>query len=166
MKRNFIWPRLSMSVDWQTPPEIITSLGKFDLDPCASSRQAFRTARKMWTKRDDGLSREWFGRVWLNPPFDANLLPRFLEMMVEHNNGVALLPASLTTKWWKQHVWPRAHSILFLYDKLHFYRGATQDTKPRSHMDRSEALVAYGAKNTAALKRSGIGGQLVFGRGA
>jgi hypothetical protein len=156
-----MWPRLSTSVDWQTPPEIITSLGKFDLDPCASSRQAFRTARKMWTKKQDGLSKVWHGRVWLNPPFDPHLLPKFLEMMVEHNNGIALLPVSVTTKWWKTFVWPRAHSILFLHEKLHFFRGATQDTTPRSGLDRSECLVAYGAKNTTALKRSGIVGQFV-----
>jgi hypothetical protein len=115
----------------------------------------------MWTKREDGLSREWFGRVWLNPPFDPNLLPKFLTMMVEHNNGIALLPVSVTAKWWKALVWPKAHSILFLHEKLHFYRGQTQDTKPRSHLDRSECLVAYGARNTAALKRSGIAGQFV-----
>lgn len=159
-----MWPRLSTSVDWQTPPEIITSLGKFDLDPCASTRQAFRTARKMWTKRHDGLAHEWYGRVWLNPPFDPNLLPKFLAMMADHNNGIALLPVSVTTRWWKAFVWPRAHSILFLHEKLVFYRGKTRDRKPRSHMGRSEALVAYGAKNTAALKRSGIAGQLVYGR--
>jgi len=111
----------------------------------------------------DGLAHEWYGRVWLNPPFDPNLLPKFLAMMVEHNNGIALLPVSVTTRWWKAFVWPRAHSILFLHEKLVFYRGATRDKKPRSHMDRSEALVAYGAKNTAALKRSGIAGQLVYG---
>lgn len=160
-QRNFVFPRFSTSVDWQTPPEIIKSLGKFDLDPCASSRQAFRTARKMWTKKDDGLSHEWSGRVWLNPPFDPNLLPKFLTMMVEHNNGVALLPVSVTTRWWKGLVWPFAHSILFLSEKLHFYRGKTRDATPRSHMDRSEALVAYGWKNTLALKRSGIEGELI-----
>lgn len=160
-----MFPRLSTSVDWQTPPEIVQSLGKFDLDPCASSRQAFRTARRMWTKKDDGLSKIWSGRVWLNPPFDPNLLPKFLAMMSEHNNGIALLPLSVTTKWWKAYVWPNAHSILFLDEKLHFYRGKKQDMTPRSGLDRSECLVAFGRRNTTALKRSGIPGQLVLGRG-
>lgn len=164
-ENNFVWPRLSMSVDWQTPPDVVKALGKFDLDPCASTRQAFRTARVMWNKRQDGLSREWFGRVWLNPPFDPHLLPKFLSMMVEHNNGIALVPVSVTTKWWKNLVWPYAHSILFLHEKLVFYRGKRRSATPRSHMDRSEALVAFGRKNTTALKRSRIAGQLVVGIG-
>jgi hypothetical protein len=116
----------------------------------------------MWTRKQDGRTREWFGRVWLNPPFDYQL-PVFVKLMADHNNGVALLPVNLTSKWWKGIIWTRAHSILFLFEKLHFYRGKKQDMTPRSHMDRSEALVAFGAKNTLAIKRSGIGGQLVFG---
>jgi len=161
VENNFVWPRLSTSVDWQTPPEVIKALGHFDLDPSASTRQAFRTARQMYTKKDDGLSKLWRGRVWLNPPFDPYLLPRFVARMAMHNNGIALLPVSVTTKWWKTYVWPFSHSILFLHEKLVFYRGKRRSPTPRSHMDRSEALVAFGVRNTAALRRSGIHGQLV-----
>jgi hypothetical protein len=115
----------------------------------------------MYTKRDDGLSKLWFGRVWCNPPFDPYLLPRFVVRMALHNNGILLAPVNVTTQWWKTYIWPFAHSILFLHEKLVFYRGKRRSPTPRSHMDRSEALVAFGAKNTWALKRSGLAGQLV-----
>jgi len=49
------------SDDWWTPPEIIASLGKFDLDPCAPMRPLWRTAEVMYNKEDDGLSRIWGG---------------------------------------------------------------------------------------------------------
>ncbi|MDR0672754.1 MAG: phage N-6-adenine-methyltransferase [Zoogloeaceae bacterium] len=53
--------------DWLTPPEILDALGEFDLDPCASEFQPWRTAKKQFTIRDNGLTREWEGRVWCNP---------------------------------------------------------------------------------------------------
>ncbi len=55
--------------DWLTPPELLATLGEFDLDPCASEYQPWRTARQQFTIRDDGLTREWAGRVWCNPPY-------------------------------------------------------------------------------------------------
>lgn len=56
--------------EWLTPPEIIKALGDygFDLDPCAPVVSPFITARKCFTIEDDGLSKDWFGRVWLNHP--------------------------------------------------------------------------------------------------
>lgn len=35
------------TVEWLTPPEIVRSLGVFDLDPCAHPRQFYKTASLM-----------------------------------------------------------------------------------------------------------------------
>src|SRR5262245_6844094 len=60
--------------EWYTPPAYLEAarlvLGGIDLDP-ASSDVAQRRVRagRYFTKKDDGLSRPWRGRVWLNPPY-------------------------------------------------------------------------------------------------
>ncbi len=56
-----------------TPPDIVERaralLGGFDLDP-ASCEEANKTigASRIYTIEDDGLSKDWSGRVFLNPP--------------------------------------------------------------------------------------------------
>lgn len=47
--------------EWYTPRWVIDKLGDFDLDPCAPSRN-FYTAKKCYTKDDDGLSMPWLRR--------------------------------------------------------------------------------------------------------
>lgn len=64
--------------DWLTPPEILHALGGFDLDPCASEHQPWRTAARQLTIRDDGLKQKWSGRVWCNPPYGP-FAARWLE---------------------------------------------------------------------------------------
>jgi len=54
--------------DWQTPLHYISALGPFDLDPCANIDNPTRCAAKGFTIDQNGLAREWRGRVWLNPP--------------------------------------------------------------------------------------------------
>ena len=61
--------------EYYTPPEIVEASrvalgGQIDLDP-ASNEVAQRVvkAKKYYTKEDDGLTKEWSGRVFLNPPF-------------------------------------------------------------------------------------------------
>lgn len=51
--------------EWLTPPEIIQALGPFDLDPCAPIVRPWDTAQTYYTIDDNGLLKEWFGRVWL-----------------------------------------------------------------------------------------------------
>lgn len=69
-------PRILTIDDFYTNQIIIDAarktLGGIDLDP-SSHPIANRVvgATRIFTKFDDGLSREWGGRVWLNPPFST-----------------------------------------------------------------------------------------------
>jgi DNA N-6-adenine-methyltransferase (Dam) len=64
----------SESIEWYTPARYIEGarevLGEIDLDP-ASSVQANAVVRasKFFSKEDDGLARDWFGRVFMNSPY-------------------------------------------------------------------------------------------------
>lgn len=83
--------------EWLTPPNIIRSLGVFDLDPCSPINRPWDTAINHLTILDDGLSKEWEGRVWLNPPY-GNETRKWLKKLAEHGNGIALIFARTETK--------------------------------------------------------------------
>ena len=74
--------------EWYTPKEIIDALGKFDLDPCAPVKPLWQTAETMYNKKHDGLTKEWAGRVWLNPPYSRPLIEQFSVNW--HNMAMAL----------------------------------------------------------------------------
>ena len=74
----------SYSDEWYTPKFIIDSLGKFDLDPCAPINPLWQTAKIMYNKTDDGLTKDWIGRVWLNPPYSRPLIEQFVKPYLEN----------------------------------------------------------------------------------
>lgn len=79
------------TVEWYTPCYIIEALGgEFDLDPCAPTPE-WHTAKKCYTKEDNGLLQPWNGRVFLNPPYKNPEVRYFVRMLADHGNGIALL---------------------------------------------------------------------------
>jgi len=143
--------------DWLTPPEIIAALGPFDLDPCASEPMPWPTASTMWTKADDGLAREWFGRVWLNPPYGPET-GRWLKRLADHGTGTALIFARTETAMFHDHVWQRATAVLFLRGRLHFHYPSGE--RASFNAGAPSVLVAYGARDAQAL-RAGPKGKIV-----
>jgi len=147
-----------ISDTWLTPPEIITSLGEFDLDPCAAENMPWITAHRMVTKQEDGLSIFWHGRVWLNPPYSREAV-KWLQRLKEHGNGIALIFARTETKWFFENVWRGASGILFLKGRIHFY---TPDGRRASaNAGAPSVLVAYGEENNEALEKCGIPGKFI-----
>lgn len=145
------------SVVWLTPPEIIEALGPFDLDPCAATNRPWPTADKHYTSEDDGLSQEWTGRVWCNPPYGRET-GAWLKRMAEHYNGVALVFARTETQDWHKHVWPHATGINFLEGRLHFYR--EDGTRAKANAGAPSALIAYGMRSLIAIRN--IPGRVVY----
>jgi hypothetical protein len=103
--------KLNTSDDFLTPPEIVESMGMFDLDPCASSRSAKSLAPVSYRfPEDDGLMLPWSGAVFCNPPFSE--LQKWVNRFILHGNGVLLVPARVEVSWfWK--LWHNCDAFFF-----------------------------------------------------
>lgn len=98
------------SYEWYTPTEYIDAarrvMGGIDLDPasCAEANKVVG-ARAFYSLEDDGLTREWRGRVYLNPPYSYPAVEQFCQRLVEeHNAGkvkqaVVLVNNSTDSAW-------------------------------------------------------------------
>lgn len=144
--------------EWLTPQYIVQALGEFDLDPCSPINRPWNTAKKHYTVLDNGLVQPWEGRVWMNPPY-GNQTTLWMQKMAEHNNGIALIFARTETKSYFPWVWNYGHSFMFLQGRLSFHHvdGTKGDTAGSPSV-----LIAYGANNTEALKRSGLKGKILY----
>lgn len=151
-------PYRGQTDDWITPESILDALGPFDLDPCACEPQPWPTARTMWTRADDGLSKPWHGRVWLNPPYGPNA-ERWVERLAAHRRGTALLFARTETVWFISHVWRRATALLFLHGRLHFHK--PDGTRARGNAGGPSVLVAYGDYDAEVLLACRLDGTFV-----
>ncbi len=141
--------------EWYTPPEILKALGEFDLDPCFPVHPIYQTAKNTFNIHDNGLIKDWFGRVWLNPPY--NNLFDWLNKMSKHKDGTVLIPARTDTAVFQEMVFERANSILFLKGRMTFY--TPEGTKAKHNSGFSSVLIAYNESNSEKLLESGFEGK-------
>jgi hypothetical protein len=158
-KRGFTHESAHMITDqWLTPPEIIKSLGEFDLDPSTPIIRPWDTAKHHFNINDDGLIQEWFGRVWMNPPYGRECV-KWLKKLAEHNNGTTLIFARTETKMFFEYCWDRASSIFFFEGRIQFYD--VHGNKGKGSAGAPSCLVAYGFNNSDAIEESGLKGKHV-----
>jgi len=100
------------------PKNIVKSLGIFDLDPCAApAPRPWETAANYIELPDDGLKIPWFGRVWLNPPYDEHL-GEWMQQMAMHKQGIALTFARTETDIWQRWIWLMLGSFIYIRPTL------------------------------------------------
>jgi len=145
---------------WLTPPEIIAALGPFDLDPCAAVGQPWDTAHRHFTVENDGLTQEWSGFVWCNPPFGPEA-ETWLRRLADHGDGIGLVPARTETRWFVSTVWAAADAVLFLHGRPHFHYPTGERGKANSGAP--ICLIAYGPGAVERLRECGLPGTFVTG---
>ena len=141
---------------WLTPLNIVRALGDFDLDPCGYP--GWDTARNLICLPQDGFSSDWYGRVWLNPPY-GNEAWKWLDKLSNHGNGTALIFARTETEGFVSQVWNKATALRFLHGRLHFHYPSGERAKANSGAP--SVLVAYGDYDAQALESTSLPGTYV-----
>lgn len=147
----------SKTCEWATPPELFAKLDaefRFDLDPCATPDNA--KCARYFTRGDDGLAREWRGRVFMNPPYrreiGAWMAKAWKSSQATAELVVCLVPSRTDTAWW--HEYAMRGEVRYLPGRLRFggasnsapfpsavvvFRNAALVTKPGSDSALEEA---------------------------
>jgi hypothetical protein len=134
---------------------VVDALGRFDLDPCGAPGHPLAGRCYLLEDGEDGLTLPWFGRVWLNPPYGPTMR-RWVEQLVLHGTGTALIPVATGTKLWQEVVFPHAAAVHFYRHRINFLR---RDGTPDDMVSpQASAIVAFGADDAAALVDSALPG--------
>lgn len=149
-------PRETTADDFYTNEIIIeaarTAMGGIDLDP-SSHAIANRTvkANRFYTKHDDGLSHQWGGNVWLNPPFSkwaewaAKVASEWKSGRIE-SMCVLCATRTLTAQYFSQ-VHRNSSALCIMHGRIPFW-GELAGTPDDGH------AVFYFGKDTAAFSAS------------
>lgn len=108
---------------WATPQDLFNRLNAvfgFTTDVCAIPENA--KCVDYFTPEIDGLSQEWTGVCWMNPPYGRAII-KWVEKacLSAKTNGatvVCLLPARTDTKWW--HEYCATGEVYFIKSRLKF----------------------------------------------
>ena len=126
----------SKSEEWATPQDFFEQIDKefhFNLDVCATAENA--KCDKYYTKEQDGLSQEWNGIVWCNPPYGRSIGMWVKKAYESKATVVLLVPARTDTKWFHDYVRGKAE-VRFVKGRLKF--GGCKNSAPFPSM-----LVVY-----------------------
>jgi ParB family chromosome partitioning protein len=113
-------------VEWYTPPEYIELarkvLGSIDLDPASSEQAQEQVAAKQYFGlEEDGLSKEWRGSVWLNPPYAQPQISQFVDKLITEYAAGHITQAIMLTHNYTDTAW--FHAAEVLCSRICFTRG-------------------------------------------
>lgn len=140
-----------------TPIEYLESarevLGKFDLDPASNEMaQANVRADLFYTVDDDGLSKEWSGKVWMNPPYTARVINVFISKLVNHykegvvTDAIVLTNNNTDTSWFHEAA-NTASAICFTAGRINFLKRDGSKSSPTN----GQSFIYFG-NNTEKFK--------------
>jgi len=116
---------------WSTPKDFFEQVNRvfdFDIDVCATQENA--KCEKFFTESDDGLSKEWKGTCWMNPPYGRDIKhwvkKAYISARIHKSTVVCLLPARVDTKWW--HDYCCKAEVYFIKGRLKF--GDSKNSAP------------------------------------
>ena len=130
--RQEVYPHVSNNSgenEWYTPPDIIERarlvLGTIDLDPASSdAAQETVKAAHYFTRETDGLSQEWFGQVWMNPPYAQPLIQQFVDKLLaspDVTGYLVLVNNATETRWGADLISRPSTQVCFPTGRVRFF---------------------------------------------
>lgn len=112
MKSHQLINQDSGDFEYYTPIEIVNAaralMGGIDLDPASSEEANTRIgASTIFTLADDGLSKPWLGRIWLNHPFNRGGNKAWIEKLIREwgegrtEQACCITFASTSEQWFR-----------------------------------------------------------------
>lgn len=123
---------------WETPQDFFDELDRefhFDLDVCATAENC--KCSKFFSKADDGLTKEWKGICWMNPPYGREIgkwVKKAYESSLSGATVVCLIPARTDTKWFHDYC---------IYGEIRFIRGRLKFGKSNNSAPFPSAVVIF-----------------------
>lgn len=134
---------ISESIEWYTPARYLEAvhevLGGVDLDPASNmNANGVVRAKKYFTKDEDGLNLDWFGRVFLNPPYGkgpdgkSSMAGLFCQRAVDQYesgnvSACIILVNSLHSQAWQAPLYN--YPICFVDHRIQFVSGDGEKNK-------------------------------------
>lgn len=149
--------------EWYTPEQYIEAaravMGSIDLDP-ASNDFANETVKASvyYDEVTNGLERDWYGNIWLNPPYSSVLIQKFAEKLVDSKfeQAIVLVNNATETGWFRR-LADEADAVLFTTGRIKYRKRDGEHGTPLQ----GQAFLYYGNQPETFLR---VFGQ--FGWGA
>lgn len=150
--------------EWYTPASVIAvareTMGGIDLDPasCAEANTVVR-ADKIYTIEDNGWTKQWRGRVFLNPPFNGtvpgdggrqvNNKTAFIDKLVDHYRAGDVAQACLVcfidfSPRWGQGIRTHATAVCFGVGRWDYWKADSQKKRAKKQAGLGSMLAYFG----------------------
>ena len=134
--------------EWYTPAEYIALarevMGTINLDPASNDiANEVVQADTYYTESNSGLEHEWFGNIWLNPPYANELITKFAQKLMdefEHFDAAIVLVNNATETEWFNLLISECTAICFPNSRVKFYAPDGKIAQPLQ----GQALLYFG----------------------
>ena len=131
----------SSKTDMHSTPQdlfnVLNNFYSFETDVCASKEN--HKCEHYYTIEQDGLSMEWWGSCWMNPPYGREIkkwMKKAYESSLEGAVVVCLVPSRTDTSWWHDYA---------MKGKIEFIRGRLKFGDAKNNAPFPSAIVVFGA---------------------